>query len=271
MNIPKILYHYTSIESLALILKNKTIRLNPLDKMDDLQENMTQDIKNLGRFIFVSSWTAEEKESIPMWKMYSDIKSGVRIALPANPFMREYTKGKINKKPKNAWGYDVEDDDLYTDTFLDINKLNRLGVIPFEVITGDILKKIEYTDDIALLEPKLIQDDSIIFDKLGIYKSTYWEFQEEWRYMLHFLATYTGENDEERAKFYRNLMDRIWAGTATLPILNFDLTIRDDAFSQMEILKSPKLSEGNSILLDSLVKTYNPTAKIYSSKLTGLL
>ncbi|MBE6746525.1 MAG: hypothetical protein E7558_03645 [Ruminococcaceae bacterium] len=32
------LYHYTSIETLALILKNRTIRFNSLDKMDDLQE-----------------------------------------------------------------------------------------------------------------------------------------------------------------------------------------------------------------------------------------
>lgn len=32
------LYRYTSIESLALMLKSKTMRLNPLDKMDDLQE-----------------------------------------------------------------------------------------------------------------------------------------------------------------------------------------------------------------------------------------
>ena len=36
------LYHYTSVDSLALILKNKTIRLNPLDKMDDLQEKKTK-------------------------------------------------------------------------------------------------------------------------------------------------------------------------------------------------------------------------------------
>ena len=47
------LYHYTSIESLALILKNKTIRLNPLDKMDDLQEQKTADVENLGKFVFV--------------------------------------------------------------------------------------------------------------------------------------------------------------------------------------------------------------------------
>ena len=46
--IPKYLYHYTNIDSLALILKNRTIRLNSLDKMDDLQEQMSQDKQNFG-------------------------------------------------------------------------------------------------------------------------------------------------------------------------------------------------------------------------------
>lgn len=49
------LYHYTSIENLALILKNRTIRLNTLDKMDDLQEQKTRDVQNFGKFFFVSS------------------------------------------------------------------------------------------------------------------------------------------------------------------------------------------------------------------------
>jgi len=30
------LYHYTNVDSFALILKNQTIRLNFLNKMDDL-------------------------------------------------------------------------------------------------------------------------------------------------------------------------------------------------------------------------------------------
>ena len=42
------LYHYTNIESLALILKNQTIRFNSLDRMDDLQEKESADIKNIG-------------------------------------------------------------------------------------------------------------------------------------------------------------------------------------------------------------------------------
>ena len=44
------LYHYTNIETLALILRNQTIRFNSLDKMDDLQEQQTADIKNIGQF-----------------------------------------------------------------------------------------------------------------------------------------------------------------------------------------------------------------------------
>ena len=34
------LYHYTNIETLALILKNRTIRFNSLDRMDDLQKKL---------------------------------------------------------------------------------------------------------------------------------------------------------------------------------------------------------------------------------------
>lgn len=34
------LYHYTTIDTLALILKNRTIRFNRLDKVDDLEEKV---------------------------------------------------------------------------------------------------------------------------------------------------------------------------------------------------------------------------------------
>ena len=86
-DLPQYLYHYTNVDSLALILKNKTIRLNSLDKMDDLQEQMTLDKQNFGKFVFVSSWTDDETEQIPMWRMYTPKQHGVRIKLPVNPFL----------------------------------------------------------------------------------------------------------------------------------------------------------------------------------------
>lgn len=81
------LYHYTSIETLALILKNRTIRFNSLDKMDDLQEQQTADVKNIGQFCYISSWTDDATESIPMWNMYGSINLGIRIKLRKYPFM----------------------------------------------------------------------------------------------------------------------------------------------------------------------------------------
>lgn len=89
------LYRYTSLESLALILKSRQIRLNPLDKMDDLQEQKTADVENLGKFVFISSWTEESDESIPMWRMYTDPRAGVRIKMRKNPFVWHGTKGSI--------------------------------------------------------------------------------------------------------------------------------------------------------------------------------
>ena len=54
--------------------------------MDDLQEKEAKDINNIGQFIYVSAWTSDEKESIPMWNMYSSLDAGVRIRLRTNPF-----------------------------------------------------------------------------------------------------------------------------------------------------------------------------------------
>ncbi len=75
----KYLSHHTTLENLAFILESKSIRFKPLDTMDDLQESKSKGIRNAGQFIFVSSWTDEESENIPMWNMYADLKSEVRI------------------------------------------------------------------------------------------------------------------------------------------------------------------------------------------------
>lgn len=75
------LYHYTSLDTLALILKNHTIRLRPLHTMDDKQEERSSDMKNIGKHFFISSWTSDAEESIPMWNLYTPLSSGVRIGL----------------------------------------------------------------------------------------------------------------------------------------------------------------------------------------------
>ncbi len=85
---PEYLYHYTSINTLALILRNKKIRFNRLDRVDDLLEADTSDLGDLGRLFFVSCWSSSDEENIPLWSMYTPNMAGVRIKLPVKMFKK---------------------------------------------------------------------------------------------------------------------------------------------------------------------------------------
>jgi|SRR3989304_7857431 len=77
----EIIHHYTSINTLALILKNRKIRFNRLDRVDDLSEAQALGKYDIAKYLFVSCWTDSELESIPQWHMYTDKMAGVRISI----------------------------------------------------------------------------------------------------------------------------------------------------------------------------------------------
>ena len=82
------LYHYTSIETLALILKNKTIRFSRLDRVDDPDEySFKEDGITPAHYCFVSCWTKNSKENLPQWYMYGNSTHGVRIEIDSDMFV----------------------------------------------------------------------------------------------------------------------------------------------------------------------------------------
>lgn len=273
--IPDFLYHYTSIEKLALILKNQTIRLNPLDTMDDLQEAKTADVENIGKFVFISSWTSESEESIPMWKMYTNLSAGVRIKLKTNPFLRHGTYGKDIEKNLN---YIVSDEKTKTgkvDTFLDFVQLMKSNVYSPQAFSGDILHEVNYTRDKTLLEPQIatVTNDNINlnFGPLGRYKNEGWSFQKEWRYIMSFITMRFDKSVEETQSEFTLTANKMLLGKEIPPFRFYDLKIDPTNFSEMEITVSPQLSPGNRILLETLVEKYNPTASIIESQYYGLI
>lgn len=267
------LYHYTSIESLALIIKNKTIRLNPLDKMDDLQEQRTADVENLGKFVFVSSWTAETAESIPMWKMYTNPAAGVRIRLPRNPFLWHGTKPEDISKVMDGVPVQNATRNEQANTFLDIAKLMDSGYFSPSAWDGQILHQITYTNDLAKLEPKVyhLEGNTMHLDlgQLGKYKNLHWEFQREWRYVMIFMSMNFKVSPEMIGCLASASVTRMVQGIEKPPFRFFDLDIDPRYFSDMEITCSPQMSLGNRILLETLVEKYNPSAKIVESELLG--
>ena len=76
---------------ILLILKNKTLAFNSLQNVDDLEECESKDIQQIGKICYVSCWTDDASESIPMWKMYTPNMQGVRIKLKKFPFKKSNT------------------------------------------------------------------------------------------------------------------------------------------------------------------------------------
>lgn len=90
MDIKDILYHYTSIDSLVQIIEKKQLMFSSLLKCDDLDEPESADLGLIGRYVYVSCWTDESEESIPMWSQYSGNMHGVRIGMRKFPFRHNH-------------------------------------------------------------------------------------------------------------------------------------------------------------------------------------
>lgn len=101
----RIIHHYTSIDTLTLILKTGHIRFNRLDRVDDKTENDAFSRLKLGEFFFIVCWTTQHEGSIPQWNMYTPNMAGIRISLPERMFnykplkgpnyLREQSKGQL--------------------------------------------------------------------------------------------------------------------------------------------------------------------------------
>ncbi len=277
--VPKYLYHYTNVDSLALILKNRSIRLNSLDRMDDLQEQVSVDRQNFGRLVFVSSWTADDKESIPMWRMYTPKQRGVRIRLPINPFVEYPINVKVFSQVMGIPYNGNEMDEAGFKTIIPITELFGSSYFLHNYSQGNQLVRVEYTDDKALLEPNILSisegNFSVDVGKLGIYKNTYWEFQKEWRYRLLFMPLSVQNMIKEHMQGKSNemfaLQSKIIMGQAMLPFSYYDLIIRDECFEEMSVMLAPDISESAKICVELLVKEYNSKCVIEESDLTSLL
>ena len=234
--------------------------------MDDLQEAQSADAIKYAPYVFISSWMDEPRESIAMWKLYSNMTSGVRIALPEMPFkkysytideLREYTP--IINMHVPVIDFSVPAENWLNDKYMIMDP-------KYESLLCDV----QYTDDTRLLNPNVInikQDGmTISATELGIYKNTYWEFQKEKRYILRFLP-----GNSHLMLYSGNPAQVIYkALTAKTEFLKYyDLSIRDDAFQQMEITLAPQFTTGNQVLLDALKEKYNPNMHISESEFQG--
>ncbi len=262
------IYHYTNIDTLALILKNKTIRFNRLDKVDDLEEGRSECSGiNIAQYTFVSCWTENPEESIPLWKLYTDKEMGVRIGMDKDMFKTYsyhdeevingvYMKGEVK-------------------TILSPEMLSPAKIVLMPIFNdGVFYRKVQYVNDVSSELKGAVSKDAnggyqFQLSKFGAFKNSRWAFQQESRFVLNIYPNpqkipYT---DERLAHWLCQVIG------ANIPnsISHYDMDLDGNALSAMEITMCPNMSEGNKIIVESLCNTYLGNVKPKESQLSRLV
>lgn len=258
------IYHYTSIKTLALILRNKNIRFNSLKNVDDINETEFSDENqlNFSHHTLISCWTDNEEENLAFWNMYTPNMQGVRIKIPRQVF--------------NTYSFTTSEDILMKPGVLVENFLlsekecftKDYWIIPF----SEHFYKVQYTDEESLLKPKIfiIEGNNYTFKSsdIGLYKSRVWEFQNEVRFKLFVLPT--KDKNGNILNPLNNFM-KIINENIESPLEQYFLPIRDEAFSKMEITLGPKSNYSQELIVKALIEKYNPSAIMHKNKFSGLI
>lgn len=257
--LPRYLYHYTTIETLAMILKNKTIRFNRLDLVNDLLEAYSTDIPRAKECIFVSCWTDQENELIPLWNIYTGNSNGVRIKLPASMFnlqkgLTVYEKG--GAMTYTNYPYEViRKGEGLSETNRAIHGPNKVFYTNTEkYFNVKCLNKYSYNGEKKLkIEP---------YD-LGLIKKKDWEFEQEWRFKISALFSFeTNYPDNE-------LINDTLLNFEDYNVLTryIDIPLDKNAFDDCEIILGPNTNEAHFLIVQALLDKYASKATLDRSKL----
>lgn len=262
------IHHYTNIQSLECILKNRTLRFTRLDKLDDAQEAELVSRKYWAQYLFVSSWSKLGNESQAMWHSYAGY-NGVRIGLPEHPFP-EYeltTKRELNHFINGKIISPLPFEQIYNENWLVINSPYHKQFFGLDV---------RYYDNPEDHIRPVIQDEEggILFNynDLALSKSNVWKHQEEFRYIYFIIPS-----NPTVLEAWKRSGNPAYIGQYTYwclqnhvanPLTHFDTPL-GDALNNIEVTVGPTCTDDEIRKTEQLLRDYTTNGKIVRSRLTG--
>ncbi|NJA04563.1 DUF2971 domain-containing protein [Methylococcaceae bacterium WWC4] len=256
------IFHYTSIESLAMILSSKKLRFSRFDHLDDVLEAQTNSRIAFGKYFFASCWTQQSEESVPQWSMYGNNMQGVRIELPKYPFR----KIAIEPKQYRSW-LEVCHKPIIGPLSIDECDNEKYFIQPnfFEDFFDG---PVEYVPDVKARYDLAIQTNEnqttiIEPNKLPRLKSDHWSFQSEYRFHLWVLPK-PNEPLEPSENLGIRMIEEFKNGVE-LGINFIDVPLDPSVFNSLVIRTGPLCTPGGIVCIKALMAMYAPNAKIENS------
>lgn len=271
------IYHYTDISTLALILNSGRIRFNRLDRVFDLSETRTGKGIPLSKFLFVSCWTQHADESIPLWRLYTRDMAGVRIGLPAYPFV------ELEFNPPPEWEFIKEGsipspipfDEAWSDSHLVVPQFLNRKLFGASVSYTDEIQAV-YDSSVSIVREADHASVSVnrLYD-LPRLKTKAWEFENEYRFALFILPAIPippgGPSKESYEKELPKHMLRCLLEGTEPPLTHFDVRLAPDALAEIEVVLGPCCSHGDRLIVESILERYAAAGSVVSSSFEGTI
>lgn len=240
----KYIYHYTSLESLACILSNRSIRFTQLIHMNDPTEGFI--LNNLARYIYSSSWTKNSIESLPLWKMYTSLK-GVRIKLSDKLFEAyNFSETSVSSEKNNG------------KSRIEIFHKDRPGFIHYvDSVSGPFPMK--YVNAFTAYPSVYLASREL--ETIATEKLKHWEFENEFRFLI-IPKTESGVNSFDFSHSFGR-ESSLLNPFLDLPFIDFPLS--KNALDSLEVLVGPKFTAGQHVLLEKLLEGLAPHAIVKAS------
>lgn len=267
------MHHYTTVNTLALILRHQTIRFTRLDQFDDVTEGRSIGRYPAGARMFASCWSEADEESIPQWAMYGDAMKGVRISLRPDPF--RWTT--INFRLSDNFSVDRVEAPFSVEEMLGPN----ITLLPMTEMRRSFGQAVRYVGDVpsAIRALATSSEDGVITlhgqgNEIAFFKSDNWAFQREFRYVLVAAPgpaeAFTG--DVEAYISARKAWQRSIDLSSAVPSrLYVDLRLDAAALTDAEIIVGPLAPAGTLEIVESLVERFASGARVRQSSLAGTI
>ena len=276
--IPASLYQYTTLNSVLAILENKTIRFTRLDSLNDLNEGCCGEYAHLKKYVYISSWSADERESIPMWSLYGRDKKlnvldqGVRIKVPTNLFTFDGNGNLANnlclKKILGGWNamVDVKTKPIaLSDLSLQLQKQHGEDAALFssKKIVGPVkVRYLNYRDYVdkytSVIKKGFVEDESTFFvEEIGFEKIDDWAYENEYRFWMSYpyLKKICGEEEFLKSEIQLTECNYI------------DVYFNEKAMPEMEITLAPNFNFNLIDLFKSKLEKLGFTKDLHKSAL----
>ncbi|NKJ97099.1 DUF2971 domain-containing protein [Rhizobium leguminosarum bv. viciae] len=250
--LPERLFHYTSIDTLEKILINHTLRFGRLDQVNDPEEAQSDDVPLAATSLFVSCWSSNSVESIPLWSLYGGGRHGVRLSMPVNMFAGRH-------KPTI---FEVGGALTIVDAEMHIMRKSPAMSTTMSAAIGP--NKVYYTDDIAFRVRPLIMREGgkaryTPYD-LGMAKSTAWAYEEEWRFKIAALSFASEFPDDE-------YFNKVTLDLDTYPVETNQLFVPLDPSSldELKVTAGPLVTADEFARIETLLAQHASNAELTRS------